>query len=41
MQPQVDPSVLLFPWMVWGILIIGLTLGTFVGTWLIIRRWEE
>jgi hypothetical protein len=32
---------LLFPWVVWGILIIGLTLLTFVGTWLIIKRWEE
>ena len=39
MQP--DPAELMFPWIVWGILIIGLTLVTFVGTWLIIRRWKE
>ncbi len=41
MQPQVDPMVLFAPWFVWGALIIGLTLVTFVGTWLILRRWEE
>jgi Mg2+ and Co2+ transporter CorA len=38
MQPQVD---LMAPWIVWWILIIGLTLMTFVGTWLITRRWEK
>ena len=38
MQPQVD---LMTPWIVWWILIIGLTLMTFVGTWLILRRWEK
>ena len=41
MQPQVDPMVLLAPWFVWGALIIGLTLITFVGTWLILRRWKN
>jgi hypothetical protein len=48
MQPVVpppvtlpDPGVLMSPWYVWWILIIGLFLMTFVGTWLITRRWEE
>ena len=39
MQPQ--PEVSMFAWYVWWLLIIGLTLMTFVGTWLIIRRWKE
>ena len=41
MQPQVDPSIFMYPWYVWWVLIIGLTLMTFIGTWLITRRWEE
>ena len=39
MQPQ--PEVSMFAWTVWWLLIIGLTLMTFVGTWLVLRRWHE
>ena len=38
MQPQ--PEVSMIAWTVWWLLIIGLTLMTFVGTWLITRRWK-
>ena len=36
-----DPSVLLFPWYVWGVLIAIMILGTFIGTWMITRGWKE
>jgi len=39
MQP--DVSVYMFSWYVWGVLIIGTFLMTLIGTWLIVRRWEE
>jgi hypothetical protein len=39
MQP--DPSVLMFPWYVWSVLIIGTFLMMVIGTWLIARRWKE
>jgi hypothetical protein len=39
MQP--DPAELMFPWTIWWILIIGLFLMTFIGTWIITRRWKE
>jgi len=40
MQPDVE-ALIMFPWYVWWVLIIGLTLFTFVGTWLVTRRWPE
>ena len=36
-----DPSVLMYPWYIWGILVVIMCVGTFVGTWLITRRWER
>lgn len=39
MQP--DTATLMFPWYIWWVMIVGLFLMTFVGTWLITRRWNE
>ena len=36
-----QPELSFFSWYVWGLLIIGTFLGTLIGTWLIVRRWEE
>lgn len=36
-----QPEVSLFSWYIWGLLIIGTFLMTLIGTWLIVRRWEE
>jgi len=39
MQPET--VVPMFAWYVWGALIMGTFLMTLIGTWLIVRRWEE
>ncbi|OPX99695.1 MAG: hypothetical protein A4E59_00209 [Syntrophorhabdus sp. PtaB.Bin027] len=39
MQP--DTTTLMLPWYIWWIMIVGLFLMTFIGTWLITRRWSE
>lgn len=39
MQP--DIATLIFPWYIWWAMVIGLFLMTFIGTWLITRRWDE
>lgn len=36
-----DPSVLLYPWYIWGVLIAIMILMTFIGTWIITRGWKE
>lgn len=36
-----DPSVLLYPWYIWGVLIVIMILMTFIGTWIITRGWKE
>ncbi len=32
---------LMFPWYVWWIMVVGLFLMTFVGTYIVTRGWEE
>ncbi len=32
---------LMFPWYVWWIMVVGLFLMTFIGTYIITRRWDE
>ncbi|OQC48699.1 MAG: hypothetical protein BWX58_01075 [Deltaproteobacteria bacterium ADurb.Bin026] len=39
MEP--DTVTLMYPWYIWWSMIIGLFLMTFIGTWLITRRWGE
>jgi len=39
MQPTTE--ILMHPWYVWWALIIGLFLMTFIGTWIITRRWDK
>ena len=39
MQP--DTTTLMLPWYIWWIMIVSLFLMTFIGTWLITRRWSE
>lgn len=34
-------SELMFPWYVWWVMIIGLFLMTFIGTFIITRRWDK
>lgn len=32
---------LMFPWYIWWIMVVGLFLMTFIGTYIITRRWDE
>jgi hypothetical protein len=31
----------MFPWYIWWSMIIGLFLMTFIGTYIVTRRWDE
>lgn len=35
---QSDP---MFPWYIWWLMVIGLFLMTFIGTYIVTRRWDE
>ena len=37
-QAAVDPTL---TWIVWALLFVGTFAMTWIGTWLIVRRWEE
>ncbi len=39
MEP--DTTILAHPWYIWWAMVIGLFLMTFIGTWIITRRWDE